>query len=48
MIEIDNKSVSRKEFITVDFFYKQAKNIGKLKLLSENADMNKKISDHNH
>jgi len=47
MIEIDNKSVSRKEFITVDFFYKQAKNIGKLQLLSENADLDKKISDHN-
>jgi HPr kinase/phosphorylase len=47
MIEIDNKSISRKESITIDFLYSQAKNIGKLKLLSKNADMNKTISDHN-
>ncbi|MBT8378598.1 MAG: HPr(Ser) kinase/phosphatase [Ignavibacteria bacterium] len=47
MIEIDSKSISRKEFITVDFFYKLAKTVGKLELLSKNADLDKKISDHN-
>jgi HPr kinase/phosphorylase len=47
MIEIDNKAVSRKESITVEFFLKHAKNIGKLKLFSKNADLNKKITDQN-
>ncbi len=47
MIDIDKKSISRNEFITVDFFYKHAKRIGKLTLFSQNADLNKKITDPN-
>jgi HPr kinase/phosphorylase len=47
MIDIDEKSISRKEFITVDFLYKHAQQIGKLKLYSITADLNKKIFDQN-
>jgi HPr kinase/phosphorylase len=47
MIEIDNKAISRKDSITVDFFLKHTKNIGKLKLFSKNADLNTKITDQN-
>lgn len=47
MIEINDKSISRKEFITVDFFFKNARKIGKLKLYSENPDLEKRITDQN-
>jgi len=47
MTIVTDKSVSRKEFITVDFFYNNAKKIGKLELLSENPDLERKISDQN-
>lgn len=47
MIEINDKSVSRKESITVDFFYKNAKEVGKLTLYSQNPDLQKLIIDQN-
>jgi len=47
MIEINEKSISRKEFITVDFFYNNAQRIGKLKLFSKKPDLEKKITDQN-
>lgn len=47
MIDINEKSVSRKESITVNFFYKRAKKIGKLELLSKNPDEERKITDQN-
>ncbi|MEJ2105167.1 MAG: HPr(Ser) kinase/phosphatase [Ignavibacteriaceae bacterium] len=47
MITINDKSVSRKEFITVNFFYEKAKRIGKLELLSQNPDDERKITDQN-
>jgi len=47
MTIVTDKSISRKDFITVDFFYTSAKKLGKLKLLSENPDMERKISDQN-
>lgn len=47
MTIITDKSISRKESITVDFFYSNAKKIGKLELLSENPDLERKITDQN-
>jgi len=47
MIDIDEKSISRKEYITVDFFYKHTERIGKIKLYSTSADLNRKIFDQN-
>jgi HPr kinase/phosphorylase len=47
MTLITDKSISKKEFITVDFFYNNAKKIGKLNLVSENPDLNRKIADQN-
>jgi HPr kinase/phosphorylase len=47
MIHISEKSISRKDFITVDFFYEHAKNIGKLKLENKEADITRKISEQN-
>ncbi|HSR17480.1 MAG TPA: HPr(Ser) kinase/phosphatase [Ignavibacteriaceae bacterium] len=47
MTIVNDKAISRKEFITVDFFYNNAKKIGKLELLSENPDLERKISDQN-
>jgi HPr kinase/phosphorylase len=47
MIKIDEKSIKRKESISVGFLYESAKNICKLKLLSENHDLEKKIYDQN-
>jgi HPr kinase/phosphorylase len=47
MIDINDKSISRKEFITLDFFYKNAEKIGNLKLFSQNPDLEKKITDQN-
>jgi HPr kinase/phosphorylase len=47
MIHISEKAVTRKDFITVDFFYKHAKNIGKLKLETSKTDLNQKIYEQN-
>jgi HPr kinase/phosphorylase len=47
MIDINEKAISRKEFITVEFFYKNTEQLGKLNLFSKNADLNKKITDQN-
>lgn len=47
MIKIDNKAVWRKEFITVGFLFNQGNNICKLKLFSENHDLEKKIYEQN-
>jgi len=47
MININEKSISRKESITVDFFFKNAKKLGKLELLSHNPDTERKITDQN-
>jgi len=47
MTIISDKSISKKEFITVDFFYNNAKKIGKLDLVSEGSDLNRKITDQN-
>ena len=47
MIKINEKSISRKEYISVDFFFKNAKRIGKLELFSKNPDMERKITDQN-
>lgn len=47
MTIVTDKSISRKESITVDFFYRNARKIGKLELLSENPDLERKISDQN-
>ncbi|HMN47711.1 MAG TPA: HPr(Ser) kinase/phosphatase [Ignavibacteriaceae bacterium] len=47
MIKIDQNSVKRKENINVGFLYENAKNICKLKLLTEYNDFDKKIFDQN-
>jgi len=47
MIDINEKAISRKEFITVEFFYKNTEQLGKLNLFSKNANLNKKITDQN-
>lgn len=47
MTIVNDKSISKKEFITVDFFYTNAKKIGKLNLVSENPDLERKITDQN-
>ncbi len=47
MTIVTDKAISRKESISVDFFYNNAKKIGKLDLLSENPDLERKISDQN-
>jgi len=47
MININEKAISRKEFITVEFFFKNTERLGKLNLLSNNANLNNKIIDQN-
>jgi len=47
MTIVTDKSISKKDFISVEFFYKNAKKIGKLELISENPDLERKISDQN-
>jgi HPr kinase/phosphorylase len=47
MIDINEKAISRKEFITVDFFFRNAQRIGKLKLYSKNHNLEKKITEQN-
>jgi HPr kinase/phosphorylase len=47
MMKIDQNSIKRKENINVGFLYENAKNICKLKLLTENNDFEKKIYEQN-
>lgn len=47
MTIVNDKSISKKEFITVDFFYNNAKKIGKLELVSEDPDLERNITDQN-
>jgi len=47
MTIVNDKSISKKEFITVEFFYNNSKKIGKLYLVSENPDLERKITDQN-
>ena len=47
MINIDHNSIVRKESLNIGFLYKNAKNICKLNLLTENNDFEKKIIDQN-
>lgn len=47
MISIDDKSVWRKESITVGFLYNQGNNICKLKLYTKNHNFEKKIFEQN-
>jgi HPr kinase/phosphorylase len=47
MIKIDQKAVSRKEFITVEYFYNNSKDLFQLKLYSDTSGFNKKIYEQN-
>ncbi|GAB4297012.1 MAG: HPr(Ser) kinase/phosphatase [Ignavibacteriaceae bacterium] len=47
MIKINEKAISRKEFITVGFLFTNAKSIAKLSLFSDKGDLNKKIYEQN-
>ena len=47
MINIDEKSVSLKEFITLDFFSENVQKLFNIKLISESPDLSKKIYDQN-
>jgi HPr kinase/phosphorylase len=47
MIKINQKSVSRKEYLTVGFFYQNAKDRFRLKLYSDELGFEKKINDQN-
>lgn len=47
MIKIDQKAISRKEFITVEFLYNNSKDLFQLELYSNTAGFNRKISDQN-
>ncbi len=47
MIKIDQKAISRKEFITVGFFYENSKDLFKLNLFSDASGFDKKIYEQN-
>jgi HPr kinase/phosphorylase len=47
MININEKSITRKDSITVEFFYEKTKRLFKLKLLSKSCDLSRKIYDQN-
>jgi HPr kinase/phosphorylase len=47
MIKIDQKAISRKEFITVEFLYENSKDLAKLKLYSDASGFNKRIYEQN-
>ncbi len=47
MIKINEKAISRKKYVTVEFFYKKTKLFSKLNLFSRSADLSKQISDQN-
>lgn len=46
-MNINQKAISRKEFITVDYLYKHAKDLLKLNLLSDESGLDRKITDQN-
>ena len=47
MIKIDQKAISRKEFITVEFFYNNSKDLFQLELYSDISGFNKRIFEQN-
>jgi len=47
MIKIDQKAISRKEFITVEFLYENSKDLAKLNLISDTSGFNRKIYEQN-
>lgn len=47
MITINPKSISRKEFLSIDFFYNNAVDLFKLKLHSDRSGFQKKIQEQN-
>jgi HPr kinase/phosphorylase len=47
MVKIDEKAVSRKEFITVEFFFKYCRDRFGLKIFTDSAGMERKIYDQN-
>jgi HPr kinase/phosphorylase len=47
MIKIDQKAISRKEFITVEYFYNNSKNLFQLELYSDTSGFSKKIFEQN-
>ncbi|MEW6003683.1 MAG: HPr(Ser) kinase/phosphatase [Stygiobacter sp.] len=46
-MKIDEKNITKKESITVDFFYKNVKDRFDIKLLNENVDLNRLIFEQN-
>jgi len=46
-MKITDKNISRKEAITVEFFYELVKDRFEVKLLNGNADLNRKITEQN-
>ncbi len=47
MIKIDQKAISRKELITVEFFYENSKDLFKLNLFSDTSGFDRKIYEQN-
>lgn len=47
MFKIDQKAISKKESITVDFFYNNTKNKFRLKLISDESGFNRNIYEQN-
>jgi HPr kinase/phosphorylase len=47
MINIDQKAISRREYITVDFLFTNSKDMFKLKLYSDDSGLEKKIFEQN-
>src|SRR3989304_3868326 len=47
MIKIDQKAISKKDSIKVEFFYRSAKDKFKLKLLSDRSGFDNKVIDQN-
>jgi HPr kinase/phosphorylase len=47
MININERSISKKDSITVEFFYENTSRLFDLKLLSKSCDLSKKIYDQN-
>ena len=46
-MNISQKSISRKEFITVNYLVENSKDLFKLKLFSDNSGLDRKIVDQN-
>ena len=47
MIKIDDKAISKKDFITVEFFYENTRQLFNIKLINESANLSRKIYDQN-